>query len=279
MELTANAKLNLFLNIERKLSNGYHNLETIITPIDLSDTINVTPIKDNSIRICTNNHLVPTDSKNILFKCAKLMKLEFGISDGIDIYLNKQIPLSAGLGGESADAAALMRFYNQYYNLKISFDDIFRLGRMLSWDVPICYMNKCVHISDDRKICNYIDIKSHYYVLLVKPAFGILTKDAFSRIDEKGQHLSKSSNKILEGLNYGLPLTDGLFNCFIYADNSLTMEYKRIIKYAKSMGFDSASMSGTGSCFFFVTSNLDIANKGFVQLSKKYNYVKVSQII
>lgn len=275
MKLKANGKLNLFLNIEKKLENGYHNLETLMLPIDLYDIIYVEPIIKNRIEITTNNFHVPTDRNNILYKCAELIESNFQINDGIKIHLDKQIPLSGGLGGESTDAAALMHFYSDYYNLKFSQSDVFKYGRMLSWDVPVCYQNKCIYISDNKDIYKDINVNSKYYILLVQPDFGILTKEAFKEIDKLSLSLI-SPQKLIDELINGLPISHGLYNCFIYSNKKLLNEYNQLCKYSKALGFDSVSMSGTGSCFFFVTNSFDIAEKGYKELSGKYRYVKIT---
>lgn len=278
MKIKANGKLNLFLNIEKKLENGYHNLETLVIPIDLHDTIYVEPTIKNVIEITTNNSFVPTDKNNILYRCAELLKNKFQINDGIKIHLNKQIPLSGGLGGESTDAAALMHFYNDFYNLKFSQSDIFNYGRILSWDVPICYQNKCMYISDDKDICKGITVNSKYYILIVQPDFGILTKDAFKEIDRLELSLV-SPQKLIYELVHGLPINQGLYNCFIYSNEKTLYEYNRLHEYSKKLGFDSVSMSGTGSCFFLVTNSYDIAEKGYKELSCIYRYAKITNNI
>lgn len=278
MELHANAKLNLFLNIEKKLDNGYHDLETILLPIDLHDIIHINPIEENKIIITTNNLEVPTDEKNTLYKCAELMKNNFNIHDGVKIHLNKQIPLSAGLGGESTDAAALMHFYDTYYNLRLNYSDVFHYGRLISWDVPTCFYNKCFHISGNKGICNVINTKFNYYILLVQPDFRISTKEAFEEID-KCQLKIFNSDELLKNLLAGNKIKSGLFNCFIYSNEKLHLEYKKLCTYSEILGFDAVSMSGTGSCFFLLTKDINIAQKGFLELSKQYKFVKISSTI
>lgn len=278
MELHANAKLNLFLNIEKKLDNGYHNLETILLPIDLHDTIYVNPIEENKIIITTNNLELPTDKNNTLYQCAELIKNSFNINDGVKIHLDKRIPLSAGLGGESSDAAALMRFYNTYYDLNLNYSDVFHYGRMISWDVPTCFYNKCFHISGNKGICNVINTKSNYYILLVQPNFRMSTKKAFEEID-KYQLKIFNSDELVKHLLEGNKINSGLFNCFIYSNEKLNIEYTKLCAYSETLGFDSVSMSGTGSCFFLLTKDINIAQKGFLELSKQYKFVKISSTI
>lgn len=279
MELNAHAKLNLLLNVESKQFNGYHNLETIMIPLGLHDTIIANRVIGNSkIFISTNNSQLPTDERNVLYRCAELMKRKYSLTDGIEIYLDKKIPISSGLGGESTDAAALIRFYNEEYNLNMSYSDVFYYGRLLGWDVPICYFNKCIYISDNKSINEFVNVKTEYYVLLVKPHYGILTKDAFVQID-KIENTSVAPDNLIDSLLTGANIGAHLHNCFIKTDNRLMLDYQTLQYFSKSIGFDGVSMSGTGSCFFLVTKDFNIAVNGYNELKSKYSYVNLTKTL
>lgn len=183
MDINAYAKLNLILNVCEKEPNGYHKIETVMVPIDLCDVLRIDVLSNSQdIIIKTNSLQIPTDENNILHKCITLFREYYNIPYGFNIHLQKNIPVAAGLGGESADAAAFMRFLNQRFSLKLSFSDVFRFGRLLGWDVPICYFQKTIYINDLSRTYEFINNQSKFYVLLVKPHFGILTKDAFKKL-------------------------------------------------------------------------------------------------
>lgn len=144
MKINACAKLNLLLNVIGKEYNGYHNIETVMMPLKLHDVLKIDILKnENNIIITSNCKELPTNEENILYKCALLFKKQFSISDGIHIDLEKNIPLSSGLGGESADAAALMHFFNEKYNLCLDESDVFYLGRLLGLGICINPFNYC----------------------------------------------------------------------------------------------------------------------------------------
>ena len=279
MKINAYAKLNLLLNVHGKCFNGYHSLETIMIPIGLHDVLEIDIINNSDdIIITTNDSHVPTDKNNILHKCITLYKKQFNISCGFKIYLKKNIPVSSGLGGESADAAALMRFFAKQFNLNLSYSDIFYFGRLLGWDVPVCYFQKTIYIDDLNNTFEFIENKANIYILLVKPSFGILTKDAFENLDKRTT-INKNASPLVEALITGEKIGGLLHNTFIISDNALLEEYNKLTLYSKYLGLDGVSMTGTGSCFFLVSSNLSTVKKSYLFLKDKYPYVYVTQIL
>ena len=181
----APAKINLMLDVQQRTFNGFHALETLMAPITLCDTLFIDIIDDSDIIVIESNDLqVPKDHTNILYRCGRLFQREFKIDCGFHIYLEKMIPIGSGLGGESADAASFMRVLNSAFNLNLSQEQIFYYGRLLSWDVPICYYNRCVYINDLHSIFQFVNCPSQRYILLVKPDIDVSTKEAFIKFDE-----------------------------------------------------------------------------------------------
>src|SRR5699024_4000846 len=105
----APAKLNLSLDVISKRDDGYHNVEMVSTTIDLYDRIGLQELEENKIEISLESRYVPSDERNLAFKAARLFKEAYNIGKGIHIDIEKSIPVSAGLGGGSADAAAVLR--------------------------------------------------------------------------------------------------------------------------------------------------------------------------
>lgn len=279
MLLKAYAKLNILLNVHGKYFNGYHSIESIMLPIDLYDTLEIEIIPNSSdVIIECSDIKVPKNEDNILYKCAQLFQNEFNISDGIKILLQKNIPTQSGLGGESTDAACLMHFFNNTYNLNLPYNSIFYLGRLLSWDVPICYFQKCIYINDKFNTCEEIVPKTALYFLLIKPFFGISTKNAFEKLDHI-EHKNANPQPLLDAFQYS-PQNIGkhLHNCFIETDYRLINEYNSGLKLAKSLGFDGFSMSGTGSCFFAITTDKTILKNGYNYFHAKYPFVVTTSL-
>lgn len=280
MKFNAHAKLNILLNIHGKYFNGYHSIESVMIPISLCDVldIEILPNSDDII-IQTTDSAIPTDERNILYKCGKLFQQHFNISDGFKIILYKSIPVQSGLGGESADAACFMHFLNNNYNLTLSYQSMFYLGRLLSWDVPICYLQKCIYVHDKKEICEILDIKSELHFLLVMPEFGISTKKAFENLD-KIEHKNVDAYPLINAL-LTCPNQVGLYvhNCFIPAEPRLINEYSHLKELSKQIGFDGVSMTGTGSCFFFITTSEDVLTKGYNYFKDLYPFVSTASLV
>lgn len=280
MKFNAHAKLNILLNIHGKYFNGYHSIESIMIPISLCDVldIEILPNSDDII-IQTTDSSIPTDERNILYKCGKLFKQHFNISDGFKIILYKNIPVQSGLGGESTDAACFMHFLNNNYNLTLSYQSMFYYGRLLSWDVPICYLQKCIYVHDKKEICEILDIKSELYFLLVMPEFGISTKKAFENLD-KIEHKNVDAYPLINAL-LTCPNQVGLYvhNCFIPAEPRLINEYSHLKELSEQIGFDGVSMTGTGSCFFFITTSKHILTKGYNYFKDLYPFVSTASLV
>ncbi len=280
MKYNAYAKLNILLNVHGKYFNDYHSIESIMLPVNLYDELDIEIISGSSdIIIECSDKQIPQDENNILYKCAKLFQNKFKIRDGIKIYLHKNIPTQSGLGGESADAASLMHFYNDTYKLDLSFDSIFYLGRLLSWDVPICYLQKCIYINDKTNVCEVIVPQPPLYFLLIKPDFGISTKKAFEKLDHIN-YANADPKPLLDAFQQS-PQKVGkyVYNCFIKTDIRLIDEYNLLAQISKEIGFDGFSMSGTGSCFFGITTDKTILTNGYNFFYNKYPFVKSTNLM
>ncbi|MFH1645089.1 MAG: 4-(cytidine 5'-diphospho)-2-C-methyl-D-erythritol kinase [Candidatus Omnitrophota bacterium] len=131
----APAKINLFLDVLNKRPDGYHNIVTIFQRIALYDTIKVKKTAKYISLLCDSSD-VPSGKNNIVYKAAKLMRAELGIKDGLDITLKKRIPVCAGLGGGSSDAAAVIKAINLIFNLNLSPGRLRAIAANVGADVP-----------------------------------------------------------------------------------------------------------------------------------------------
>ena len=140
ISLKAYAKINIGLDVTGKLPDGYHLVKMIMQNIDLYDEVVLTENVSGDIRLDMNVDFLPTDERNLAYKAAKLMKEDFGIDRGIDIYIRKNIPAAAGMAGGSTDAAAVMTGMNKLFDLNIDRNILMEHGLKLGADVPYCIM-------------------------------------------------------------------------------------------------------------------------------------------
>lgn len=131
----APAKINLFLHVVGRRSDGYHDIETLMQKIDLHDTLHLQTASKNITLSCTDHNL-PTDRNNLAFQAAQVFFDTLSLSHGVDIILEKKIPVAAGLGGGSSDAAAVLIGLDQLFGTKLSKTQLVDLARSLGADVP-----------------------------------------------------------------------------------------------------------------------------------------------
>ena len=257
MIITSNAKINIGLNITEKLPNGYHLLDMIMVPISLADKLE---IKFNSqkgkLNISSNIKDIPCDEKNILYKVYKAFYEKTQIEpEDIDVYLEKNIPHEAGLGGGSSNGGFFLKELNKFHNFVLSDEDLSLVGKSVGADIPFFLKNTPCRVKGIgeklEKIQNNLDCD----VILIKPKFGVSTKKAYelySKLDEK-----KFANidEVLSGLkeNNLKKVCENIENMLeqgLLIDDENIQNFRNRIK---DTGLD-FFMSGSGSCYYILSS-------------------------
>lgn len=257
MIITSNAKINIGLNITEKLPNGYHLLDMIMVPISLADKLE---IKFNNqkgkLNISSNIKDIPCDEKNILYKVYKAFYERTQIEpEDVDVYLEKNIPHEAGLGGGSSNGGFFLKELNKFHNFVLSDEDLSLVGKSVGADIPFFLKNTPCRVKGIgeklEKIQNNLDCD----VILVKPKFGVSTKKAYelySKLDEK-----KFANidEVLSGLkeNNLKKVCENIENMLeqgLLIDDENIQNFRNRIK---NTGLD-FFMSGSGSCYYILSS-------------------------
>ena len=243
MRIQANAKLNLFLNIVGKTENQYHLLEMVTVPLTLFDTINIEDAPADSIEYDKEIH------NDVLLKTVKRIKSEFNIKKSVKLRVSKQIPISGGLGGESADIAATIRGLIAYWNINTTEDVIMKIGAELGSDVPICLFNKPAKVSGTGE--NIIPLPPiEAYVLLLYPEKGIATKDAFKLVDTNELKRIDSTRLLIGYMKKNIEeINQHLHNDFITIATTLDAGTRQALRAFRNIN-PNASMSGSGSTLF-----------------------------
>jgi len=180
LSLRSPAKLNLFLKVLRKRKDGYHSLETLFERIDLCDHIRLSGNTEGVIRIFCDHPDVPRDSRNLVYQAVRLVREEFGVADGIDIQITKRIPVAAGLGGGSSNAAAALLGVNRLWRLKMTRKKLLALARKIGSDVGF-FIHHCSWAEGrgrgDR--ITRLKIPARLWHILVVPALKVYSKGVF----------------------------------------------------------------------------------------------------
>lgn len=247
----APAKINLTLNVLNKREDGYHELEMVMTSIDLADHVTVKTIKENTIIIQSNNGFLPLDQRNHAYKAAILIKERFDIQLGVEIMIKKQIPIAAGLGGGSSDAAATLRGLNQLWELGLSLDELALLGAEVGSDVPYCIYGGTAFVSGRGEKIEQLEAIPQCWVVLVKPKKGISTGTVFGALSyETLEH--PATDKMIAAIkeqNYA-SMTKLVGNSLEETSIIRQPSIETIKQKMLSFGADAALMSGSGPTIF-----------------------------
>lgn len=183
IELSAPAKVNLLLKVLNKRKDGYHNLLTLFERISLADRIKISKIPKGIIVSC-DKPVTAKPHENIAYKAAELILKAAGIETGVKIHIKKRVPIAAGLGGGSADAAAVLMGINRLFNLNMEKERLMRLGAKLGADVPFFIFDTPFAIGrgvGDK--LEKVDLKAKFYHILVYPGFKVATKEVYQALD------------------------------------------------------------------------------------------------
>ncbi len=264
IELKSRAKINLSIDVLGQRDDGYHLVEMIMQTIDLYDIIKIKSIEDEDIIIKTNSEHIPSDSSNIVYKAAKLIKQEFNIDEGIEIYIEKNIPIAAGMAGGSGNAAAVLVGLNKLWNLNLSESTLKELGLKLGADVPFC-IDGATSLAENigEKLTKIKGLSKDVFILVCKPDIFVSTKDVYEAIDntviEKRPN-NKLLIQLLEENNTEL-LSKNMYNVL----ETVTKEKYPIIQQIEDIMIENnalgAMMSGSGPTVFGLYNNKDDAQK------------------
>lgn len=254
MVFEGRGKINLALNVEGTMPNGYHQVKMVLQEISLSDRISI-EFGRPSVTLQSNSSAIPSDSRNIAYRAAELFMEKTGC-DGADIYIEKVIPSEAGLAGGSADGAAVLRAMNGHYGNPLTDAELADIGLKLGADVPFCLMGGCALAEGVGEILTPIQSKIKTDILIVKPDVGISTPFAYRRLDEVGFNpvdVDSVVSALAEGDTAKLCVSMG--NVFETVAREAAPEVFDIKADLIRSGAEGAMMSGSGTAVFGIFTN------------------------
>ena len=200
ISLTAPAKINLSLRILGKRPDGFHELETLMAPIGLADTIEVSHGTGHGITLTCNDPELPTDSNNLCVKAAEAFRIATGLDHGIAITLLKRIPHGAGLGGGSSDAAAVLKGLNELFDEPLVNEEFHQIAASLGSDVPFFLTSGPAWCRGRGEILEEVSALPKRNLLLIKPPFPVPTAWAYKKyadLKESGKLLTQPEKQFL----------------------------------------------------------------------------------
>ncbi|PDO11098.1 MAG: 4-(cytidine 5'-diphospho)-2-C-methyl-D-erythritol kinase [Candidatus Reconcilbacillus cellulovorans] len=244
----APAKINLSLDVFHKREDGYHEVEMVLTTIDLADRLEIQPWPRDEITLSGTSGYVPLNENNLVYRAARLLKERFDIRSGVHIRLEKRIPVAAGLGGGSSDAAAVLRGLNRLWNLGLSTKDLEKLGAELGSDVPFFVRGGTAIARGRGELLEPIDAPPACWVVLAKPAAGISTASVYARYHPGDKERTPATPAVVRAIRDGdFPaLCRSLGNMLEDVTVELCPQVRKIKTCLLRMGADAALMSGSG---------------------------------
>lgn len=270
MIIKAFAKINLAIDVKKKDENGYHDIDMVTLPITLHDILEMEQlISRHGIFITSDDPSLICDEGNLAFKALKAMEDNFSFSKGYRIQIYKRIPMNAGLGGGSADAAGIIRAICKLYNMDAHDPKIIKVARSIGSDVPFCLLNKPARVLGTGENIIPLDSKLDYHVIIIKPHKGLSTKDVYEKYDtipeEKREHPDISA--LIEAIKIGdeQKMFENMKNGLYKPASLLCPVISGILNDFKKMGFPLYSMTGSGNACFALSKDLE-------QIEKAKNY-------
>lgn len=251
------AKLNLYLEVLNKRQDNFHNLNTLFCRIDLADTIILKRRKDGLIKIKCDSRQVPGDKTNLAYRAVTLLKQELKLSYGLDIEIRKRIPVGAGLGGGSSNAASVLLGLNKYWNLKLSKKKLANLGAKIGSDVPFFIYNTKFALGSGRgdKIKPLAALKKlKLWFILVYPKIKVSTPliyrkfDSFSGLTRPSCNVKILTSELLKNSPQIEPKY--FFNSLEIVTTGLYPGVNQVKKALAGIGLEKIMMSGSGATVF-----------------------------
>ncbi|WLR50900.1 4-(cytidine 5'-diphospho)-2-C-methyl-D-erythritol kinase [Bacillus tianshenii] len=247
----APAKINLALDVLHKRDDGFHEVEMIMTTVDLADRIELEDNNSGIIKLSSQNRFVPNDERNLAFQAAKLLKDRYHINRGLNISMAKTIPVAAGLAGGSSDAAAVLRGLNQLWNLGLSLDELAELGSEIGSDVSFCVHGGTALATGRGEKIKKLPSPPSCWVILAKPTIGVSTAEVYKHLD-----LSKVEHPDVEGMIEAIEEKNFEKMCSRVGNVLETVTFKRypevqaLKEQIQRFGADAVLMSGSGPTVF-----------------------------
>ena len=276
MKDRAYAKINLSLDVFNVREDGYHDIKSIMVPINFYDELEIN-IRNEDSYYCNKNY-IKFNEYNSVVKMIEIFKKQFNINDKYEVKLNKYIPIKAGLGGGTSDGASALRILKRLYKLEIDDQTLLDMCLKVGADVPFNYYNRPAIVSGIGDVIEPINIQKQYYVLLVKPKMGVSTKKAYDLLDmDICEH--PDIDKLRDILINGKDLYGHLGNSLQQPAFILNSEIKLIIDKLLSLGARNVLMSGSGSCVFCIDEDMKSIKDIYNRMKSSKYYVRFTKTL
>ncbi len=282
ISLKAPAKVNLFLEIMGKRDDGYHEIETIMQEIDLADSLQFEEIQEG-VKLECNDKNIPVNQDNLVCKAANLILEECGIKKGVLINLEKNIPVGAGLGGGSSDAATTLKALNSLWKVGLSNEELMEFAAKLGSDIPFFINGKTSLCRGRGELIAPVEVRSRMDYIILFPRVHISTETIYKNLKIDLTKKRKDVSFFLDALKYSevASISKLLFNRLEEVIFATYPDLLQVKSDLESFDFCGVSISGSGSAFFGLCHDRHQAEviKSKVELSGMGNVFVATNVI
>lgn len=292
MKVKAFAKINLCLDVLRRKENGYHEVEMVMTNVDIFDVLEIKELEEKKILLKSYNTDLAMDESNLIYKAIALLQKETGKTFGVEVLLEKNIPMEAGMAGGSADAAATLKAVNELFKLGVSDERLLDLGASLGADIPFCIMGGTVLASGIGEKLRRLSPLPKMKLLIVKPKAGLSTKKVYESLDidglNKAGFIHKDVGEMVSVIESDEADKTKIEKIAGRLDNILEVPSIRLLPLIadiKQKMLDNnclgALMSGSGTAIFGIYENDEdmIKTKEILEKDDRINYIQITNTL
>jgi 4-diphosphocytidyl-2-C-methyl-D-erythritol kinase len=277
LSITAYAKINLLLDVLHKRPDGFHELSMVMQSVSLADTLNFSVAHD--IQITTNKVVTEKPEQNLVYRAIQLLQKDYPQVTGAKIYIDKQIPLAAGLAGGSADCAAALEGMNILYGLRLTKKQLEAYANKLGSDITFCLYGGTQLATGRGEILTRLPSLPKFYGLILKPPFSIATAAVYKSIPAGYQgylsqtKLDKYADAKIDRSSLGNNLSNTLYSfaCQVEPDEE---EYVALVKRTQPLA---CQMSGSGPSIFAFYTDIEARNQA-ISVLKDYEVYAIETI-
>ena len=280
MQVNSHAKLNLYLKIGKRLKSGYHNVQTVMQFVNLHDIISFEKLKEDKIVIETNTKDLE-NKNNLAYKAAELLKKKFKVKEGVKINIEKNIPIAAGLGGGSSNAACTLIALNKLWNIRINQKKLISLASEIGSDVPFFIVGETALVEGMGDKVKQLKKSMYINVVLLNPGIKVSTTWAYKQIDKnrtKGAN-NKDIKELIRAINKKeiKKIAVNIHNDFdtlIEKKHSIIKEIKTNFRKCDAL---SSMVVGSGPTVLGLFESIYTARETYFKLKNLYPFVYLTK--
>ena len=273
------AKINISLNITKKRDDGFHELDSVMLPISMHDSLVVSKLNATDNFVTVDDFSIGTFSYNLATFAIEKLQSIYHFNDKFRVLIHKVIPIQAGLGGGSSNAACTLKAVNSMLKLGATDEELIDVAKSLGCDIPFFIKCKPSRVQGVGEVLTPITVKNNYYVLIVKPEPGCSTREVYGLSDQMDLKTCDINN-VIKALEEGDDelLANSISNALQEPAIKLVPSIQTIIDELKEKGLKIVQVTGSGSAVFALSTDKNILKKVLKELENKYE-VEIAKVL